>query len=217
MRKMRGTASISGAYVEFQAAVLRALPRDIDPDVALGWTQNGESLARVLREALSPNGKPVGNTFSIICEGAKASELVRLGNYDWLDDWITDERFPIKKHRPVERTVEFVEFDRDPTSEEVLAEFAPRGLERPTYEEVLAEFAPRGLERPTYEDAFYFGVQHPEEQRKHPVVFLHEPVLDPYGRRRVLVLRERVGERDLNLSWFDDRWSRRCAFAGVRR
>ncbi|MBI2033928.1 MAG: hypothetical protein HYT13_02415 [Candidatus Liptonbacteria bacterium] len=59
MTTKHGTASqVTGGYVEFQAAVLRALPRDINPDVALGWTQNGESLARVLREAIE--GKFVG-------------------------------------------------------------------------------------------------------------------------------------------------------------
>ncbi len=52
-----GTASqlkVDGAYVEFQLAVLRALPRDIDPDIADGWRNNGQSLAKVLREALLP-------------------------------------------------------------------------------------------------------------------------------------------------------------------
>lgn len=52
-----GTASqlkVDGAYIEFQLAVLRALPRDIDPDIADGWRDNGESLARVLRQALFP-------------------------------------------------------------------------------------------------------------------------------------------------------------------
>ena len=56
-----GTASqltVDGAYVEFQLAVLRALPRDIDPDIADGWRNNGQSLARVLREALLPPEKP---------------------------------------------------------------------------------------------------------------------------------------------------------------
>lgn len=58
MPKGRGTASqlhVDGAYVEFQMAVLRALPRDIDPDVADGWRENGEALARVLYEILVPS------------------------------------------------------------------------------------------------------------------------------------------------------------------
>ncbi len=188
-------------FREFAGAVLRSLPDDLETSVAQGWIGNQESLRRVLREALSPNGKPAGrHTFSITCEGAEASELVRLGNYDWSDEWITDERFPMKKHKPVDRTVELIEFDHDPTSEEV-----------------LEELTRRGLERPTYEDAFYFGIQHPEEQRGHPVVFLHERVLDPYGLRFVLVLREYAGERLLFLRWFDVRWFRSCAFAGVRK
>ena len=56
-----GTASqltVPGAYVEFQLAVLRALPRDINPDVADGWRNNGQSLARALREALLPPDEP---------------------------------------------------------------------------------------------------------------------------------------------------------------
>ncbi len=54
MKKDGTTSQVTGNYVEFQAAVLRALPRDIKTDVALGWTKNGESLARILREALTP-------------------------------------------------------------------------------------------------------------------------------------------------------------------
>ncbi len=42
-------------------------------------------------------------------------------------------------------------------------------------------------------------------------------VLDPNGNRNVLVLNENAGKRNLNLNWFDDRWNRSYAFAGVRR
>ena len=44
--------AVEGSYVEFQAAVLRALPRDIDADTRLRWTKNGESLTSILRGAL---------------------------------------------------------------------------------------------------------------------------------------------------------------------
>lgn len=58
---IHGTASqlkVDGAYVEFQLAVLRALPRDINPDIADGWRNNGQTLAKVLREVLLSPGKP---------------------------------------------------------------------------------------------------------------------------------------------------------------
>ena len=63
MKNHGTTSQITGVYAEFQAAVIKALPRDIDQDVALGWTKNGEALARILREALTPDGKPVSDTY----------------------------------------------------------------------------------------------------------------------------------------------------------
>ncbi|GEM_PF-5692673 len=44
----RGTVSVSGAYVELQTAVLKALPRNIEDEVALNWANNGEALTRFL-------------------------------------------------------------------------------------------------------------------------------------------------------------------------
>lgn len=52
-----GTASeqvAPGWFVEFQMAVLRALPRDIDQETADGWRGNGEALARAFRGILIP-------------------------------------------------------------------------------------------------------------------------------------------------------------------
>lgn len=126
--------------------------------------------------------------------------LVIAGGYDWVDDSVTDKRFPLLPRDSEWRKIEGVKFDHDPTSEEVLAEF-----ER------------RGLERPTYKDALYFGVLHPQEQEKHPVVFLHEPVEDLGGDRRVIALFGRPGRRCLGLDLFDHKWSRDCVFAGVRK
>lgn len=197
---MSGTASMSTEqFREFAGVVLRSLPDDLPPAVAQKWIGNGAELRKALRETLYPQS--ADNAFIITCEGShSASQLVRQGNYDWVNDWITDKRFPIKKHVPVSRTIELVEFDRDPTSEEV-----------------LAEFARRGLERPTYEDALYFGIQHPEEQRRRPIGFLHEPVRNPLGDRIVLVLGGLADGRHLHLYWFGLRWHRDYAFAGVRK
>ncbi len=48
-----GTALSVGQFSEFAGAVIKALPRDIEPDVALHWANNGKALATALREALS--------------------------------------------------------------------------------------------------------------------------------------------------------------------
>ena len=137
----------------------------------------------------------LSNIFLILAYGG-----IKIFRYDLVDNEITDARFPIKAHAPVSRTIELVEFDHDPGSEEV-----------------PAEFARRGLERPTYEDAFTFGIEHPEEQRRRPVAFLDEPVLVG-GGRRVLVLSGSDRARRIDRRyWFAGGWNRSCGFAAVRK
>ena len=43
-----------GQQANFIAAVIKSLPRDIDPEVTRGWEQNGEALTKVLRATLCP-------------------------------------------------------------------------------------------------------------------------------------------------------------------
>lgn len=169
-----------------------------------GYPFDPQLLQKYLQAAIEgrfQSGSSSISVFSITLDGLfKASELVKQGKYDSSNDWITDERFPIKKHVPLDRTIELFEFDHDPSEDEVLEE-----LKR------------RDLERPTYEDALYFGIKHPEEQRKRPIVFLHEPVRGPHGDLDVLVLHGSAGLRLLDLRWFGRRWPRRDVFAGVRK
>jgi hypothetical protein len=151
---------------------------------------------RFLGGELAENHPLCGSIFRLMLWGNMTTEkLVQLGKYQWPNGWITDERFPLLQHDPIGRVVEYVEFDHDPTSDEV-----------------LAEFSRRGLERPTYEDALYFGIMYFDEQMKSPVVFLHEPV-----RYRVLVLYKDLGKRGMRLRFFKNRWNRRCMFAGIRK
>ena len=142
----------------------------------------------------------VEQTFSITCTGEeKTSALVERGRYDWTDRLVRNDLFPIKPHESEERKIVLISFEYSLTSEEVLAEF-----ER------------RGLERPTLEDALVFGVTYPDEQRKYYIAFLHEPV-QVDGSRNVLVLGEYTGERYLGLGWFGVRWGRSGVFAAVRK
>ena len=64
-----GTASrqlsVDGAYVEFQLAVLRALPRDIDPKIASKWQNDGKGLTRTLR-ALLAHTKPTTEATPVV-------------------------------------------------------------------------------------------------------------------------------------------------------
>lgn len=46
-------------FVEFTSAVVRSLPRDLDPTTTQGWIQNQRALTDVLRKALKPESESV--------------------------------------------------------------------------------------------------------------------------------------------------------------
>ncbi len=186
----RGTTSeVPGNYIEFQAAVWRALPRDIGPDVMRRCSKHGALLARALKDALA--------TF----EGGWAREFVLRGKYDYVDPLITDELFPIEEHASVVRSIVLFQI---PT------------VNSP--DEIVSAFVCGGYERPTYEDAFVFGIEQPEEQRRHPVVFLHKPILVE-GHRCVLMLLGDNQSRSLTLCDLDSGipLPPSCVFAAVRK
>jgi hypothetical protein len=46
-------------FAEFASAVVRQLPRDLDPTTAQGWIQNQKALADILRKSLKPETESV--------------------------------------------------------------------------------------------------------------------------------------------------------------
>jgi GNAT superfamily N-acetyltransferase len=136
--------------------------------------------------------------YRIARAGARSTEqLVEAGGYGYAHSCVTSENFPARGTAgPLE--IVLIGFDRAVTAAEA-----------------MAEAARRGLGRPTYEDALHFGAEHPEAQRAHPIVFLHEPWVGHFGRRDVLSLWSNAGRRELGLEGFDDRFAPDCRFAFV--
>lgn len=125
-------------------------------------------------------------------------QLVEAGGYGYAHSCVTSDNFPARAKA------------MGP------AEIVLIGLEGAvTAAEALAEAARRGLERPTYEDALHFGAEHPEAQREHPIVFLHDPWVGYFGRRDVLSLWSNAGRRELGLEGFDDHFGPGFRFAFV--
>jgi hypothetical protein len=137
-----------------------------------------------------------------VTRGAPRSteQLVEAGRYGYAHSCVTSENFPVRAGAgaPREREIVLLAFDREVNAAEA-----------------LAEAARLGLERPSYEDALYFGVEHPEVQQEHPVVFLHDPWVGFFGRRDVLCLWSNAGRRELGLEGFDDTWGAHHRFAFV--
>jgi hypothetical protein len=134
-----------------------------------------------------------------IGEGESTEALVAAGDYAYAHSCVTSENFPARPPGAGEaRDIVLLAFDRPVTSAEA-----------------IGQAAARGLRAPSYEDALRFGVQYPDVQRLHPVVFLHDPWLGFFGRRDVLCLWTNAGRRELGLEGFDDVWSpdHRLAFA----
>jgi len=212
MTTKHGTASrVTGSYVEFQAAVLRALPRDIDSDVALGWTQNGESLARVLREALTPRDMPAGlsaeasakagNTYHLSVDyGRNVEDGVKVGRYDWANADITSRNFPTKRKGTVEVAVELVHFNRYVSTDEALRELDKMGYRPAELHELLA-----------------FGEKYPEVQREFQIVALGSVWRYRDGDRYVPYLYGDGSGRGLYMGWIEDDWYVVYRFAAVRK
>jgi len=126
--------------------------------------------------------------------------LVQAGNYDYTHSCVTSDSFPARHAGgPRLREIVLVDFGREITSAEA-----------------LAQATHLGLGKPEYEDALYFGIQHPEVQRERPIVFLHDPWVGFFGRRDVLCLWTNAGRRELGLEGFDDFWSAAHRFGFVR-
>jgi SAM-dependent methyltransferase len=125
-------------------------------------------------------------------------QLVEAGGYGYAHSCVTSENFPTRAAAAGRAEIVLIGFDGAVTASEA-----------------LAEAARRGLARPTYEDALHFGAEHPEAQRAHPIVFLHEPWVGYFGRRDVLSLWSNAGRRELGLEGFDDRFGPDCRFAFV--
>ena len=126
--------------------------------------------------------------------------MVQAGNYAYSHSCLTSDNFPARHAAgPRLRDIVLVDFGREITTAEA-----------------VAQAAHLGLEQPVYEDALYFGIQHPEVQTERPIVFLHDPWVGFFGRRDVLCLWTNAGRRELGLEGFDECWTAAHRFAFVR-
>lgn len=127
-------------------------------------------------------------------------KAIKAGNYDWTNDDITSENFPTKRSGEAEVDIELVHFNRDMSTEEVLAEFDKRGLEPAELHELLK-----------------IGEKYPNLQREFPIVALGSVRRSPYGSRYYPYLSCDNSERTLYLGWPGVRWGGRCRFAVLRK
>ena len=208
MANPHGTASVSvGQMMEFGAAVLRQLPRDITPEQAQRWIQDQGALQSALRGILIPasNGQSTiaaDSTYPVsVNYDQTLKAMIKAGKYDWTNDNIVQMNFPHDKSRGIEEiTIELIKYDADMESHDVITDLDSRGLRPATIEELCA-----------------FGASYPDVQRQFPMVALGSPWAYRYGNREVPVLITSGSARILDLDWWSNRWLAPYRFAAVRK
>jgi len=200
-----GTAPTLGQFAELNASVPRVLPKaltgiNLEALIACLNTDSegfADMLNNMFREYLSEMQGQYSVT--VPYRGTETiTDLLAAGRYDWTNDDITDEHYPQEKSGDEEVAIELVHIGHAVSSEDAIKELKMRGLRPANVAEILA-----------------FGTAYPDVQPKCPVISLGQGWHNP-GDYGVVYLSGSGAKWRVDLSWFENDWSRLCCFAGVR-
>lgn len=141
-------------------------------------------------------------------DGRSPKQLFKAGSYDWahaegIKEFLEGDKFSLAS-KAAKMKIVLIGFQYNPSTEDV-----------------LAEFARRGFERPTEEDALRFGEKYPNEQIHNTIVFLHQHLFGPPDKQGVLALTYHSGEygsggRGLFVTSLETKWPQKFFFAARR-
>lgn len=157
---------------------------------------------RVFVREPAPKGSEVVYALTID-RSQTLGDLISAGKYDWVNDDITQENFPVpSKDGTEEVEVVLVHLDECLTTDQVKAELDRRGLKPASIVELLA-----------------LGSAHPELQREFPLVALGSSWRHPDGYVYVPELWDDHGKRKLSLDYVHpgDTWDESNRFVAVRK
>jgi len=152
-------------------------------------------------EDIIKKNKIVDDIYSVVVDyDMSLADMIKVGKYDWVNNDITAEYFPITGSGKVEIDFQLVHLDKSTSSKEVLSHMEKNNLRPATLAELLA-----------------FGAKYPELQREFPICALGSSWVDSGGDRGVPGLVRRDSERGLDLGWFDGDWGGYGRFLAVRK
>lgn len=148
-----------------------------------------------------PVSVPV-NSYPVVVDYAMSLvDMIAAGGYDWVNNSITTEHFPITGKGRADVEIEIVHFGRIiKDGDEGLRELDKMGLRAAILPELLA-----------------FGAKYPDMQRQFPIIALGSVWQGRDGSRDVPELWEYDRERCLVLHWFECGWGEFFRFAAVRK
>ncbi len=128
------------------------------------------------------------------------AEMVAAGKYDWANDDITAENFPVSGNGRHGMNLELVHFNRVMEFDDTLKELDKDRLRPAMLAGLLA-----------------FGAKYPDKQRGFPVVALGSVWQNCDGDCGVPVLWGDSGRRYLLLFWLEDEWDEDYRFLACRK
>ena len=210
-----GTAS-SGQLFEFASALVKHVPAafaDVDATTMQGWIDDRSgAVAKALRSAFVPpaNGEVVNPVApSILLDDTyrftvnrdqRFKAVVKAGKYDRVNAAITEAHFPLTGSGTTEQEGILVHFNRYISPNDALTELDRLGLRAPDCQELCA-----------------FGAEHPNVQRKFPIVELASVWANRGGDRYVADLWGNADGRDLDLVGVAYGWDGHCRFLAFRK
>lgn len=210
-----GTPS-SGQLFEFASALVKHVPTafgDVDATTLQGWIDDRSgAVAKALRSAFIPPTNdevvkpvtpaiPLDDTYRFtVNRDQRFKAVVKAGKYDWVNDDITEAHFPLTGSGTAEQEGILVHFNRYISTNDALAELDRLGLRPADFQELCA-----------------FGAEHPNVQRKFPIVELASVWTNRDGHRYVAYLWSDAGERYLHLHGVAYDWDGLYRFLAFRK
>lgn len=130
-------------------------------------------------------------------------EMIGAGDYDWTNESITPERFPVKNTGADEWEFKMFHFDRSISSDD-----AVKGI--------IGNYMVNPWQPARIEHLLTYGKHNPKEQLEYPIVALGS-VGKVSGRRYVPFLSRNDSKRNLSLGWWVDDWDAGYRFLAVRK
>jgi len=168
--------------LDFAESLLRRIDSG---EITAGQLQTLIEKSVMVYEALVDYDQPLG-------------QMVKDGNYHWVNENVTAEHFPINGKGKKEVKLELYQFDHTVRGTEAAKRLDEAGYRPANPAELLA-----------------FGKKFPDKQRQFPIVAIGQSWCHLDGGLGVPCLCEHVGERRLYLSWLEDDFSPHCRFLVV--
>ncbi len=201
MKKKSDFLKGMGKAFEIFKAIVNAVLDIGGDDSDLDRILTDSDLHKQIADIIVKTKKVVGDIYTATVDyGMSLADMIKAGKYDWVNDDITVEHFPITGSGKVEVSFELVHLNKSISSKEVLLHMEKNNLRPATLAELLA-----------------FGAKYPEKQREFPIIALGSSWVNRDGNRRVPYLYGYDSERYLDLSWFGGAWVVYYGFLAVRK